>query len=226
MWQRLWLTVVSPLYHVRFFWARVRSHFQNTSWAHRAAFVAFVAAVAAGVATLDGWLGFAVAWLVPTVLLYQVSTAFRLASKHVFAKKLPEKRTRATMGLFTLGIFLGSPCPTGLSRWGRRWWAGWAGWWAFILLYHLPCRLAVLVGDGPVHDYHHRHPNCPAWPDYLHNREADATTPEAGNPPYEEVWGLHRAIQACFASLAGADPADYPLGTAANRVHSLLAADD
>lgn len=225
MWYRLLVTIASPAYHARFLVARLWSHFAKTSMRHRCLFVAFWSAVLIAVGWLDAWTEFVTAWLIPAIPLYQVSAAFRLASKHVFPVHLPDERDITTIGVFTLGIFLGDRCPSSdLGPLKRI--AAWVIWWARLILIHLPFRLAVLVGDGPTHDYHHRHPNCRDWPNYIHNRAADASDPGPGWPPYREVWGLCRAIDACFQTLSEADPAEYAIDPSETMSFAILAADD
>lgn len=208
MWCRLWWTITSPKYHLRFMWARIRSHFMGTSIRHRVVFIAWLTLVSVTVVATKTTGIFLVASFVPLVLLYQVSSAFRLSSKHVFPTKLPRHRTRECLGLFTLGIFIGDSCPSvGLGFWKSI--LAWTRWWLTMLCYHLPCRLFVLVGDGPAHDLHHRHPCHSNWSNYIHVRDEDARNAVATLQPYQEVWGLAASIDACFCSLSAADPADY-----------------
>lgn len=209
MWLRLFATVMSPLYHARFLWTRLASHFRGTSMLHRSALVAYLISIALPTAAFDAWQILFLSWVVPVGILYQVSTAFRLSSEHVFPQRLPQVRSRASLGEFTLGIFTGTACPDPTSP-GLRRSAAWVWWWTQMLLYHLPCRLAFLPGDGPVHDWHHRQPMSPDWANYLQNRARAAARTSPDEPPYMEVWGFHRAIDACFASLSRADPDDYP----------------
>lgn len=210
MWTRLLATVVSPAYHARFLWSRFQSHFKGTSNRHRLAFCCYLVAVVAAVSLCGAWNVLVLAWLFPVGILYQVSTAFRLSSEHVFPEQLPPVRNRATIGAFTLAIFSGAPAPAECSSQPVRF-LMWIWWWTRILGFHLPCRLAFLPGDGPVHDWHHRHPMSPDWANYIQNRASDAG--QIGNTTlsYSEVWGFHRAIDACFTSLSKANPSDYAI---------------
>jgi hypothetical protein len=60
----------------------------------------------------------------------------------------------------------------------------------------------VLVGDTPVHDYHHRFPVSSNWVNAIFARQQDL---ENGCPgwqeDYQEVWGLFSAIDLTFDSL-------------------------
>jgi hypothetical protein len=210
MWGKLFGAVISPTYHARFLAGRIKSHFKETSAGHRICLLVYLSVLAGTIAALGAAPEFLLSWVLPVTVLYQTSTAFRLCSRHIFVPKLPRKRDKATLGSFTLGIFIGAPCPeTGhnpLSNLVR-----WMWWWARMLFYHIPCRLGVLVGDGPAHDFHHRFPRCPDWSNYAFARAGDQCGLDDGWPPYREVWGLHRAIDATFRSLSDADPADYPI---------------
>jgi hypothetical protein len=157
MWRRLFVTVLSPRYHARFLWSRFASHFQKTTLRYRLLFSSYIASVVLGTTAIHAWPILVLAWVIPVGILYQISTAFRLSSEHVFPAQLPAVRNRSTLGAFTLGIFIGDPCPDRTLPLFKRWMA-WGWWWTRMLCFHLPCRLAFLPGDGPVHDWHHRHP--------------------------------------------------------------------
>ena len=208
MWKRLGISIFSPRYHLRFLWRRIASHFHGTALLHRFIVGTYIIVLVGSIQTMDAWEPFLWSWVLPMTLLYQQSTAFRLASRHIFMRRLPSQRDKSTLGLFTLGIFIGSECPPITESLVKRT-LGWMWWWTRTICFHLPCRLGVLVGDGPAHDFHHRFPRHPHWANYLGARSEDERNPGEGWPAYKEVWGLHRAIQETFESLSAADPADY-----------------
>jgi hypothetical protein len=225
MWMRLFTTIISPAYHTRFFSTRLKSHFLNTSFRYQLIFTLFWSGMITALSTFGLWWEFIFAWLVPVVLLYQVSTAFRLASKHIFPRRLPAKRTRASLGEFTIGIFTGAECPPpNLSLMKNL--TAWSWWWMRMLLFHLPTQLFILPGDGCAHDFHHRYPSFPDWSNYIHNRAKDLASAEAMGVPYREVWGIHRAIQECFETLSLAEPNDYYVTTASMKTINSVAADE
>lgn len=222
MWRRLLLTTISPFYHLRFFYERISSHFRATSLRHKICFIAYLLVLGGTVIALDVGAIFIWSWLLPVSLLYQISTAFRMCGRHVFLPTLPDTRGKTTLGAFTIGIFVGAACPRPDSNRLRN--AGeWIWWWIRMLIYHIPCRLAVLVGDAPAHDYHHRFPRAPDWANFLYVRASDKGSPGEGWPLYREVWGMHQAINATFRSLSTTNPTDYPYGAlSANKAARMI----
>jgi len=216
MWKRLAGSIFSPNYHLRFLWRRIASHFQGTTHLHRFMFGAYLMVLAGSVEAMDAWELFAWSWVLPMTFLYHQSTALRLASRHIFTRKLPSPRGKATLGAFTLGIFIGEKCPPRTGNVAKRM-LRWILWCTRMICFHVPCRLGILVGDGPVHDFHHRFPRHTDWANYIAARSEDEREPGDGWPPYREVWGLHSAIQATFESLSTADPSDYATGEGSIR---------
>jgi hypothetical protein len=64
---------------------------------------------------------------------------------------------------------------------------------------HLFARVFVLVGDLPVHDFHHLAPHTKQWPNAVYARRAfiDAGCPGWPEAP-AEIWGLWNAINRLF----------------------------
>ncbi|MDF5753261.1 fatty acid desaturase [Spongiactinospora sp. TRM90649] len=209
--RRMWRTViaklVSPRYHARFFWARLRSYWQQASRRERVATVAGHAVPFALAAWLNAWPVLLLAWLLPLTVFFQVSNTLRLCVKHTFPPRgEQEQRSKEHFAGLTNSIFFGDvpPRPGPGSR------RAWARWWLRLVTVHFPCRYLVLTGDTICHDYHHRRPMDPGWARYIHARQADIDAGHAGWPPYKSVWGgLVPAINTVFDSLAAADPGYY-----------------
>lgn len=211
LWRRLFLTLLSPYFHVMTMYRRFASHFRGTPIWYRVVFASTLILQVAVVTALNAWTLFLVAWVIPLGVLFNVAVALRVASEHIFppAGMDPDKLDKvARAARFTNGIFLGeaapSPHPSRIIRAGR-----WARWGFRMLFVHLPWRLMVMEGDGPCHDYHHRYPRSVDWPNYIFARQRDLTSPGGQENPYTEVWGLFAAIDAVFVSLSKADPAMY-----------------
>jgi fatty acid desaturase len=207
IWRRLRRTLVSPSYHAKATWGRIRSHYTDTSVAYRVAFTGVTALEIVGVTLTHSWVAFSVAWLVPLIILFNMSALLRLSSRHIFPAPGVRRLNRDSMAAYTHGIFIGEAAPV-LGAASLAGLAAWARWWGRMLLLHLPSRLFVLVGDGPCHDYHHRHPRSKDWSNYISARAADIEAGHPGWPAYTEVWGLGNAIDSTFTSLSEADP-DY-----------------
>ena len=202
LWRKLLLDLVSPYWHARFMWRRVRASI-NGPWPFRIL----------GPLVWTGLIGGAwvcgltdvllVALVLPLTVLLQVATVFRILCEHRFpAQEVIERRGKEFVCLATAGVFPGSAPP--VARAGTlRGVVAWSLWWLNMLTVQLFVRVFVLVGDAPAHDFHHRRPATKRWPSYIYAREADAQAGCPGFPVnYQESWGLFRAINENLASMA------------------------
>ena len=211
LWKQLRRTLVSPRFHCTFLVARLRANFQ--SGIGRGILATIPPAIVVTLGLISGsWTTLAVAWAIPLTFGYHVAALLNFCSLHSWLAKTPNVSGRQAMVGLSIGRFIGEAAPVGESR------ASWGRWWVRLLIVHLPVRLAVLVSDLPVHDYHHRHPSCSNWADYLYTRQRDL---ERGCPDwpelYHEVWGLTPAIHRVFESLSTASLVDTDDTT--SRVH-------
>lgn len=201
--------ILSPVFHVRFAIARLRSFWSGSTLLEKALFLLFhggavLACVLAGQAT-----ALVAVWYVPLFPLFQVSNVLRLCVKHSFpAPKAAERRGREYFASLTSAVFIGeAPPPPGLPRGVKAW--RWAGWWARMVLVHGPTRYLLVTADTPVHDWHHRYPVANDWAHHLYSRQADLDGGCPGWPPYTEQWGFVTAMNNVLDSLSRADPAEY-----------------
>jgi hypothetical protein len=169
---------------------------------------AYQALILTAVAMTHSWSAYFWAAVFPLTILYHNAALLNFSSLHLWLKpKVAGISSKENMCHLTAGRFLGAPFP-GSATSGNRALAT-ARWAASMLLIHLPSRIAVLSGDLPVHDYHHRHPRCSTWADYIYTRQWDI---DAGTPgwetPYTENWGLITAIGAVFTGLSLLDKND------------------
>ncbi len=209
LWRRLAMTLVSPYFHGLFLGYRLRTNFVSCPPFRRALAWVLQGGVATLLLAMSGATGLVIAWLFPLTFLYHSSSLLQFLGEHRWLQvRPPGASNKLHLARLTSGRFVGEPAPPaglGASRAALAW-----SWWAFkMATYHLACRCFVLVGDLPVHDWHHRHPSSRDWPNALYSRQRDL---DLGCPhwpePYTEVWGLHRAIDATFAlwsTLGGAD---------------------
>ncbi|MEV4138603.1 fatty acid desaturase [Dactylosporangium sp. NPDC049742] len=209
MWRRVLGKLVSPVFHARFLWARVRSYAHAASPLERALTVAWYAGLAVAATLLDGWALLLLGWVLPMTLFFQVSNTLRLCVKHTFpGRDVESRRGKVYFASLTNAICIGEPVPAAGLRGGARLRA-WARWWTRMLLVHLPSRYLVLTGDTVCHDFHHRRPMTRDWANYIFARQDDVLTGHQGWPPYREIWGMVPAIDLVFESLSLADPDEF-----------------
>ncbi|HEX8112901.1 MAG TPA: fatty acid desaturase [Kofleriaceae bacterium] len=175
---RLLVNLVSPVFHARFLWSRIRGNLIDVGfWRRLVTGAAWIAALAA-LARADALGEFALIYGVPVILLYHVSVMLEFASEHAWL--VP----RAPDSPASWGRFCGAPVP-------QRGIAAWLAWWIAMIGYHLVVRVAVLPADLPQHDFHHRFPATKLWTHAAHARTACL---DRSDVRLVELWGLHRAL--------------------------------
>ncbi|MEX5712629.1 fatty acid desaturase [Parafrankia sp. FMc6] len=206
LWRRAAVVVVSPQFYLtgcaRRFWCNL-----TTGTWRRAAFLMWAGAWL----SLPLWLSHGpevvlVAFVIPLLPLAELSALLDRLGEHAWlTPRQPGYADRYYHVPATWARFCGAPVPAPGLTWASSLLA-WLTWTVATLCYHLPCRLLVVVGDLPNHDFHHRHPGTWEWTvaAYARQRDIDRADPEA--PAYSEVWGLGRAIDRMFASLEKAEP--------------------
>lgn len=204
LWRRMLLNFANPLFHLRWLSDRVVSCFLVDGGPWRIARVAYWLVLLSVVTWAGAWRGFALAWVLPLTVCYNVSATLRLAAEHRWPTNAAVRsRARDFVCETTVAVFLGAPLPR-VTGW-RRLYA--LPVWALRMVGHLLARVLVLVGDTPCHDYHHRRPSSREWPNAIFARQADLERGCPGYPQnYGEVWGLFRAIDEGFARLSTVDP--------------------
>lgn len=205
LWRRLLLSLISPNYHLHFLWLRLAPVFRSASISHSILAITWVTLLLYITAVNGTWLPLAFVWAVPMILLYQISAGLRLCVEHRYTGRRREAvSTRVHYAELTWAILPGEPIPgQAATRIGGL--ISWGCWVVRILVIHLPSRVFVLVGDTPSHDYHHRYPTSPNWPNFIAERRADfeADYPKWGIP-YNSIWGLFAAIDAALDCIASA----------------------
>ena len=208
LWRRLLTDLVSPWFHGRFLYKRVRGSLFSHDRRHNLIGLGFwVGLLLIGLAT-DTLLPIAVAWVLPVTVLLQVATVFRILCEHRFPPmEVIQRRGKDLVCQATAGVFPGA-MPPFLRATTPRGALAWIGWWANMLTVQVFVRVFVLVGDAPCHDFHHRRPANKRWTDYAHARQDDLDAGCPGFPiNYVDVWGLFRAVDENFAAMAKV-PAD------------------
>ncbi len=202
LWSQLFRTLVSPHYHLGFIKARLKANFVTAPLQRKliSASITFIALSL--IIKFSLWTSFLFGWLLPLFFFYHMAALLNFSSLHFWLKEVDENlKSKQKLCMFTAGRFLGETLPLKELTGIRKYFA-WTRWCFRMFFIHLPSRLGVLSGDLPVHDYHHRHPHCSDWANYLYTRQWDIDSGLVGwSEPYEENWGLKNCIDAVFTSM-------------------------
>ncbi|WP_438869887.1 hypothetical protein [Pseudomonas sp. L1(2025)] len=209
LWRRLFLSMLSPIFHVRWLYNRIHGNLMTGPLLRRVSVGLYLLGwlwLIEGAAVITGF-----EWLIavgfPLLFFYQNSVLLEFISEHAwFGERDGLADPRHVHATHSWGRFCGRQVPV-KRRHGLHHCLSWLAWFAEHVFYHLPVRLFVLPGDLPQHDFHHRHPGTDKWPQAAFAREADSRTLHASNwPDYQEFWGLHNAISYVFKIIALSPP--------------------
>lgn len=211
LWHRVIVSLISPAFHARFLVKRIAGAWRSPDRAHNLIGVAAWGGMAAVALATGQFEAFLVGWVLPVTVLLQAATVFRILCEHRFPDpELIRLRGRDFACHATAGVFPGAMPPDERAT-TLRGCLLWAVWWADMLTLQLLVRVIVLVGDAPCHDYHHRRPASRRWTSYIQARQVDVETNASGfQTPYQEVWGLFRALDENLDSLARTPPESIP----------------
>lgn len=197
-WLRWLLSLVSPRYHLIYFYLRLKSTFVTAPyWRTALAWTMWPGLI--GLAVGQGWLGtLIVALLVPVVPLYAISAALQFPSEHKWLALQHQGEARKDYLLrVSHGRFFLLPAAQGVVGWGR---------WLLGMAPMLFQRCFVCPSILPVHDYHHRNAGCRTWPMEHWHRQAEIDR----GARYTDYWGLRAPTEAQFAVWAAADDSVSP----------------
>ncbi|ETX00914.1 fatty acid desaturase [Candidatus Entotheonella palauensis] len=200
LWQCLYTTIISPRFHYLFIRERLTTNFMSAPGYRRLMAGLHAAAVSSLLFYTGSWALWVAAWGIPLLPLYHIAALLQFVSEHRWGRDHPVSTHKHTDHL-TFGRFAGDSLPArDLSMRDKM--ATWSRWTLRLLFLHIPTRLCVLPGDLAQHDWHHRHPGGD-WSNagYERQRDLDAGCP-GWHETYEEIWGLDRAIQTVFDSMA------------------------
>jgi hypothetical protein len=190
LWRRLWLVCISPAFHGRYLFNRLRHNFWGPRPVRRGLAVLWWSAVAGLLVSYPHLLlPVAVGYFLPVLLLYNVSSFLELICEHVWMRPIASPSARQRITELIWGRFCGDAVPAGRGA------LAWLRWCARMLFYHLPCRMFVLTGDAPQHDFHHIVPNGWRWTMSAYERQDTITAHKMED---REVWGLFAAIDIVF----------------------------
>ena len=192
------LSLISPRYHLIYFYQRLKSTFVTAPyWRMALAWTLWPGVVALAVA--QGWgMVLVMALLVPLWPLYAVSAALQFPSEHKWLALQAASEPRKDYLLrVSHGRFFLLPAPQGVAGWLR---------WSLGMVPMAFQRCFVCPSILPVHDYHHRNAGCKTWPMEPWHRQAEIDK----GAIYTDYWGLIAPTEAQFAVWAAADDAASP----------------
>ncbi len=206
-WYWLFTTALSPAFHIIFFATRLKANFVSPSVWRKLMAIVWWAGLLAAVNSLDVWFYFAIFWLVPLTVLYQISALVQFTSEHFWGAPFIEgESARTRQARLSHARYCLSPLPdradyasTASFILGLVLWVG------VTLVVDVPARIACIVGDLPVHDRHHRFAGDERWAEAMYRPEEDGALKSA------ESWGLISALNSVFDHISSL-PEDAPSG--------------
>ncbi len=205
LWRNLFWTMVSPRFHGMFLRARFRANFVNPSWSRIGLACLLWLPVLVFTVWVNSWLYLLLVLAIPMGPLYHVSSLLQFVSEHYWLR-VPQdgedaltQYARQSHRRVLLAPAPPSDSPTLPKLVG---WACWCGQIAAMTLVRFTC----LVGDLPVHDWHHLFPRDPQWPNAIWEREHRVHTHPVRGPLFQDTRGLLLAIDRCLGSISAAPP--------------------
>jgi hypothetical protein len=206
LWRRAAIVFLSPTFYLRGFAGRLRCNLATGTWRRAGFFVWAGLWLSLPLWMEHGWAVLTLAFVVPIILMAQLSALLDKLGEHAWLTERDDNRSSRFYHVdATWARFCGRAVPPSSLPWRAKL-AAWPCWWASMLLYHLPARLLVVVGDLPNHDYHHRYPGTQEWMIAAYARQRDLDGGPAGAPPYTEIWGMGQAIDRMFGAMGSVSP--------------------
>lgn len=191
-------TIFSPLFHARYFGARLVLNFTGPIYRVTASVVWLAAlfSVLIWKHALSEWF---VVWVVPLIFLFQAASLINFHAEHLW-DDIAAVKGREAIALVCVGRFCGESAPQTKQCSQLRRLYLWSIWWTRILTLHIPHRLFILVGDQSHHDLHHRRPGSD-WANAAFVRRDDILAGAPGWPiGYIDVWGtMFDHLDACVS---------------------------
>jgi hypothetical protein len=199
LYMRLLLTLLSPKFHLVFFYGRLKSNLIGVPF-YRLMMTLVWFAVLAGLSYFIGITGTLFILVMPFVVIYQMASLMHLLTEHVWLVRKEGESVRDSHINNCLARFCGSKCPPNFSV---KHWGHWSKWTAMHLFVHLPCRMLFVQGSLVCHDWHHRYGSVRQWYDYARLRELHAQKLSAEDRyDYIDIWGVHNALDYVLSSLS------------------------
>jgi hypothetical protein len=194
LWLRLVWTCVSPRFHTLYLFNRVRFNLFGGRVLRRILAVCWWTSIIVFLSVQPQFIiPVLVGYILPIAFFYNISAFMELICEHVWMRPIGDARGRERITELSWGRFCGEAVPEN---------GGLIPWFAWILrtiFYHLPCRLLVLTGDAPQHDFHHVSPNNRRWTVSAYERREAVIS---GKMEDREIWGLLKAIDIVFENIS------------------------
>lgn len=206
LWFRAIVVFLSPFFYLQGFYERLKANLTSGTW-RRVGFGLWAGFWLGMPLWLDnGAQVLLMAFVVPVIPMAQLSALLDKLGEHAWLTPPdPNHSPQHEHVSASWARFSGAELPKKSLALHKKPFA-WLLWGASMLLYHLPSRLFVVVGDLPNHDFHHRFPSTPDWMVAAYARQRDIDNLPADHPPYSEVWGMFQAVDRTFESLSKAQP--------------------
>ncbi|MDO4907117.1 fatty acid desaturase [Neisseria sp.] len=213
-WKLLWKTIFSLNFHFSFFFTRLKSSLGNerTIWWKIITFV-WVVFLFIGLPLKLGVLPVLIVVWLPVIFGYQCSALLQFLTEHAWltSEKAPEGKNN--YALYSWGRFIGERCPITVNLNVISSYYLWFKWYIRMIFIHTPVRISCLVGDLPVHDWHHLAGfiggDPSNWQCSLFERQLmidDLSSPPlAKNMANQELWGLKNMLNHSFSILESRD---------------------
>ncbi|MFC0398249.1 fatty acid desaturase [Paraburkholderia rhizosphaerae] len=200
---RLAWQCISPLFHVRFLWGRVKCNLLSAP-AYRVAMTVVWFAALIALANALSWPVFAVSIALPLTTLYQICSLLHLITEHAWVLRVAGQSVRDSHIDNSHARFCGRMLPSPQLTAAASLYA-WTTWTLEHLLIHLPARLLIVQGSLIAHDWHHRSGADRRWPNAIQQREADVQKELAnGACTYRDIWGVHHALHEVLQRISDA----------------------
>lgn len=216
LYTHLFLTLLSPKFHLVFFYGRLKSNLAGVPLYRLAMTLGWWTSLA-GICTVLGTSNAILILLLPFVVFYQIASLLHLLTEHVWIVRGEGESVRDSHINNSLARFCGERCPDGFAP---KYAAQWAKWLAMHLLVHLPSRMLIVQGSLVCHDWHHRYGTVRQWYDYARLREKHAHTLSLEeNYDYHDIWGVHNALDYVFSLLSQQERSELETGQLAYRLN-------
>lgn len=203
LWWHLLKTAMSPSYHAKYFWARLRSNVVTAKGWRRVAGISWLATFVglAAVMPFSSWLAIFMVWFP----LWQVSALLQFCSEHPWLSHEGSVANKQQYAEGCHGRFCWAPLPskglTGLTK--AKAWAKWTARMTFI---ELPARIAVIPSALSGHDWHHlAHMAGDHSDDWVNTPVHRQKLINSGDPfkmADREFYGIAEAINHVFKALS------------------------